>query len=120
MSPPSAPGPGEPRALSARERAILAAIEHDLDASAPALARKMTRLKTRRGPATSRLAERGLLAAALLVVLTAAGLVPAAVWPVLAVLGSLVLVPWAMLRAFERFERDGGAGGDDTGPLPLP
>jgi hypothetical protein len=32
--------------------------------------------------------------------------VPGIVWALLAVVASMVVVPWAMLRAFERLERD--------------
>jgi hypothetical protein len=37
-------------------------------------------------------------------VLAVAGLVPGVVWALLAVVGSMIVVPWAMLWAFERFE----------------
>jgi hypothetical protein len=29
-----------------------------------------------------------------------------AVWALLAVIGAMVIVPWVMLRAFEKFERE--------------
>jgi Protein of unknown function (DUF3040) len=106
MPPPSAPGPGESRGLSARERAILADIEHDLDASAPALAREMARPMTRTAPVPAGVVEAGFLIVSLFLVLAVAGLVPGVVWALLVVIGAMVVVPWAMLRAFEKFERE--------------
>lgn len=107
MPPPSAPDPNE-RALSERERAILADIEHDLDASAPALARAMASPMTRTAPLPAGLVEGGFLAVSLFLVLAAAGLVPGVVWALLGVVAAMVGVPWVMLRAFEAVERRGG------------
>ena len=106
MPPPPASGPDEPGALSARERAILAGIEHDLDATSPALARQMARPMTSTAPVPASVVHGSLLVLALFLVLAVSGLVPGVVWAALAVLGAMVLVPWGMLRAFERFERD--------------
>jgi hypothetical protein len=106
MPPPPAPGPDEPRALSAREREILAGIEHDLDSSTPGLAREMARPMTAVPPVPAGVVEAGFLILSLFVVLAVAGLVPGVVWALLAVIGSMIVVPWVMLRAFEKFERD--------------
>jgi hypothetical protein len=106
MPTPSAPGPDEPDALSARERAILDGIEHDLDASSPALARQMARPATQAPPIPAGVVEAAFLITSLFVVLAVAGLVPGVVWALLAVLAAMVVVPWVMLRAFERFERE--------------
>ena len=106
MPPPSAPGPDESRALSAREQAILAGIEHDLDASSPALAREMASPMTQTPPMPAGVVEAGFLIGSLFLVLAVAGLVPAVVWALLAVIGAMVVVPWVMLRAFEKFERE--------------
>jgi DUF3040 family protein len=105
MPPPPASGPDEPPALSAREREILAGIEHDLDASAPRLAREMARPMTAAPPVPAGVVEAGFLVLSLFVVLAVAGLVPEIVWALLAVIGSMIVVPWAMLRAFEKLER---------------
>jgi hypothetical protein len=118
MPPPPAPGPDEPPALSPREREILAGIEHDLDASAPGLAREMARPMTATPPLPAGVVEAGFLILSLVVVLAVAGLVPGIVWAFLAVIGSMIVVPWVMLRAFERFERGPDATDterDDTG-----
>jgi hypothetical protein len=106
MSSSSGPGPDEPRALSAREREILAGIEHDLDASSPALAQEMARPATQAPPVPAGVVEAAFLIVSLFLVLAVAGLVPGVVWALLAVIGAMVVVPWAMLRAFERFERE--------------
>jgi Protein of unknown function (DUF3040) len=106
MPQPSAPGPDESRALSAREQAILAGIERDLVASSPALAREMARLMTPTPPMPAGIVEAGFVVLSLFLVLAVAGLVPGAVWALLAVIGAMVVVPWMMLRAFERFERE--------------
>jgi hypothetical protein len=105
MPPPPASGPDEPPALSGREREILAGIEHDLDASAPRLAREMARPMTAAPPVPAGVVEAGFLVLSLFVVLAVAGLVPEIVWALLAVIGSMIVVPWAMLRAFEKLER---------------
>jgi Flp pilus assembly protein TadB len=110
MPTPPASGPDRPPALSARERAILAGIEADLDSDAPDLARAMSQAMPQPMPVTSTAAvPRGLvhaamLVAALFVVLAVTGLVPPVVWALLAALAAMVLVPWVMLRAFERFD----------------
>ncbi len=109
MPQPSAPGPDESRALSARERQILADIEHDLDSSSPALAREMARLTTtctRTPPVPAGVVDAAFLIVSLFLVLAVAGLVPGVVWALLAVIGAMVIVPWVMLRAFEKFERE--------------
>jgi hypothetical protein len=106
MPQPSAPGPDESRALSAREQAILAGIERDLVASSPALAREMTRLITHTPPVPAGVVEAGFVVISLFLVLAVSGLVPGTVWAVLAVIGTMVVVPWMMLRTFERFERE--------------
>lgn len=104
--PPPASDPDEPPPpLSSREREILERIEHDLDASAPGLAREMARPTTAAPPVPAGVVETGFLILSLFVVLAAAGLVPGVVWALLAVIGSMIIVPWVMLRAFERFER---------------
>jgi hypothetical protein len=106
MPPPPASGPDEPPALSRREREILAGIEHDLDASAPGLAREMARPTTAAPPVLAGVVEAGFLILSLFVVLAVAGLVPGVVWALLAVIGSMIVVPWVMLWAFEKLERD--------------
>jgi hypothetical protein len=111
LPPPPASGPDEPRALSAWERARLADIEHELEASAPELARQLARPMTRTAAVSERAVHGGLLVLALFLLLAVAGLIPAEVWAVLAVLGSMILVPWVMLRAFERFDRDNESPG---------
>jgi hypothetical protein len=108
--PPPASGPDEPRALSERERAILAGIEQDLDASSPALARAMARPLTGTVPLPRGVARAGLLVAALFLVLAVTGLVPPVVWALLAALAAMVVVPWVMLRAFERLDPDRDTG----------
>ncbi|MHA6624995.1 DUF3040 domain-containing protein [Pseudonocardia sichuanensis] len=112
--PPPASGPDEPPALSAREREILAGIEHDLDSSSPALARAMARPLTSTVPLPRATVRACLLVTALFLVLAVTGLVPPAVWALLAALAAMVVVPWAMLRAFERLdpERDTGHNTD--------
>lgn len=104
MPPPPAPGPDEQPALSAREREILASIEHDLDARAPKLAREMARPMTAAPPLPAGLVKAGFGFLSLFVVLAVAGLVPGVVWALLALVGSMIVVPWAMLWAFESFE----------------
>jgi hypothetical protein len=106
MPPPPASGPDEPPALSRREREILAGIEHDLDASAPGLAREMALPMTAAPPVLAGVVEAGFLILSLFVVLAVAGLVPGVVWALLAVIGSMIVVPWVMLWAFEKLERD--------------
>jgi hypothetical protein len=116
MPPPSAPDPQEPRALSAHERAILDRIEHDLDADAPDLAREMARPITATAPLPRGLVEGGFLVVSLFLVLAAAGLVPGVVWALLGVVGAMVVVPWVMLRAFEKLERAERPRPDGDGP----
>ena len=106
MPPPPASGPDEPRGLSPREREILAGIEHHLDASAPGLAREMARPTTAARPLPPGVVEAGFLTLSLFVVLAVAGLVPGVVWAALAIIGAMIVVPWVMLRGFERLERE--------------
>ena len=112
--PPPDSGPDEPRALSPREREILAGIEHDLDTSAPGLAREMAQPVTAAPPVPAGAVEAGFLILSLFVVLAVAGLVPGVVWALLAVIGSMIVVPWVMLRAFEKFERGPDTDSDDA------
>ena len=112
MPPPPAPGPDEPPGLSPREREILAGIEHHLDASAPGLAREMARPLTAAPPVPPGVVEAGFGILSLFAVLAVAGLVPGVVWAALAIIGSMIVVPWAMLWGFERLERE--PRGDDT------
>lgn len=105
MPPPPASNPDEPPALSGREREILAAIEHDLDASAPRLAREMARPMVAAPRVPAGAVEAGFLAVSLLAVLAVAGLVPTVVWALLAVIGTMIVVPWGMLWAIEKHER---------------
>src|SRR5256885_16790094 len=93
----STPDPDEPRPLAGRERRILDGIEHDLDTSAPRLAREMAGLTTAAPPLPAGIVEAGFLALSLFLVLAVAGLVPGIVWALLAVIGSMILVPWFML-----------------------
>ncbi len=106
MPTPPASGPDRPPALSARERAILAGIEADLDSDAPDLARAMSQAMHVTSTATvpRGLVQAALIVAALFVGLAVTGLVPPVVWALLAALSAMVLVPWVMLRAFERFD----------------
>jgi hypothetical protein len=106
MPTPPASGPDRPPALSARERAILAGIEADLDSDAPDLARAMSQAIPVTSTATvpRGLHQAALLVGALFVVLAVTGLVPPVVWALLAALSAMVIVPWVMLRAFERFD----------------
>lgn len=106
MSPPPPSGPEQPRALSARERAILADIERDLDQSSPALARAMSRPMTGSLAAPLGLLHGGFALLGLFLVLAVSGTIPAALWALIAVLASMVLVPWGLLRLFEHFDRD--------------
>jgi len=106
MPTPPVPGPEEPRALSARERAILDGIEQDLDTDSPDLASAMSHLLTSTVSVPAGLVHGGLLVLALFLVLAVTGLIPAVVWALLAVLAAMVLVPWGMLRAFEWFDTD--------------
>jgi VIT1/CCC1 family predicted Fe2+/Mn2+ transporter len=106
MSPPPPSGPEEPRALSERERAILADIEQDLDRSSPALARAMSRPMTSSIATSAGLVHGGFFLIGVFLVLAVSGMIPAALWAVIAVLGAMVLVPWGMLRLFEHFDRD--------------
>jgi hypothetical protein len=103
VSPPT-PGPDEPPPLSAHEREILAGIEQDLDTNSPALARAMAQPLTSTVPLPRRMVHAGYLAAALFLVLAVTGLVPAVVWALLAALAAMVVIPWVMLRAFERLD----------------
>lgn len=105
MPPPPASGPDEPPPLSGREREILAGIENDLDSSAPRLAREMARPMTAAPPVPAGVVEAGFLILSLFLVLAVAGLVPGVVWALLAVIASMIVVPWVMLRAFEKLER---------------
>lgn len=98
--------PDRPRGLSERERAILAGIEQDLDSASPDLARAMARPMTTTVTLPRGVVRGTLLVAALFLVLAVAGLVPVVVWALLGALASMVLVPWLMLRAFDRFDRD--------------
>jgi hypothetical protein len=104
MPTPSASGPDETPPLSERERAILAEIEQDLTVDAPALARAMSRPMTTTIPVPHGVVQIGVLVAALLLVLAVTGLIPAVVWALIAVFAAMVLVPWLMLRTFERFD----------------
>jgi Protein of unknown function (DUF3040) len=115
---PQVSGPDEPPRLSAREREILAGIERDLDTSAPGLAREMSRPMITAPPVPAGAVEAGFLILSLFAVLAVAGLVPGIVWALLAVVASMIVVPWAMLRAFERLDRDPHGGttqSDDPG-----
>lgn len=105
MPPPPASNPDEPPALSGREREILAAIEHDLDASAPRLAREMAHPTATARPVPAGAVEAAFLIVSVLAVLAAAGLVPTIVWALLAVIGTMIVVPWGMLWAIEKQER---------------
>ena len=106
MPAPPPSGPDEPRALSERERAILAGIEHDLDSSSPALARAMSRPRTSTAAVPVGLLHGGFLLIGLFLVLAVSGQVPATLWALIAVLGAMVLIPWGLLRLFEHFDRD--------------
>jgi hypothetical protein len=86
--------------------AILAGIERGLVASSPALAREMARLTTPTPPVPGGVVEAGFVVLSLFLVLAVSGLVPGAVWALLAVIGAMVVVPWMILRTFERFERE--------------
>jgi hypothetical protein len=108
MPVPPASGPNEPRALSAREQAILASIEEDLSTTDPALAKALAQ-RMASGLfdfAPTALRQGAVLTLALLVLLGAAGLIPGWGWSILAVLAALLVVPWVLLQAFERFDRE--------------
>jgi hypothetical protein len=112
MPPPPASGPDEPPGLSSREREILAGIENHLDASAPGLAREMARPLTAAPPVPPGVVEAGFGILSLFAVLAVAGLVPGVVWAALAIMTSMIVVPWVMLWGFGKLERE--PPGDDT------
>lgn len=112
MPSPSASGPDEPPGLSSREREILAGIENHLDASAPGLAREMAHPLTAAPPVPAGVVEAGFAILSLFAVLAVAGLVPGVVWAALAIMASMIVVPWVMLWGFGRLERE--SPGDDT------
>lgn len=100
--PPS--GPDEPGSLSPREREILAGIENDLSAADPALARRLSR---RLSTASSvPFGKEGALVVGFLILVVVVGLVPPGLLVLLALLTTVLVVSWMLLRTAERQKPD--------------
>ena len=104
MTASSHPGPDDDSALSSWERRVLAAMEDDLAASDPRLAREMSRgvVPAARGWWPMSAPATGLLCGALLLLVFVGALVPASSWAVLGIATTLVVVPWLLLAAVEK------------------
>jgi hypothetical protein len=104
MTRSSDPGPDHRGALTPWERRILAEIEDDLTTGDPRLAREMRSRRTRsavRWWPVSGLCT-ALLVVALLVLVLAGTLLRTSSWAVLALVTTLVVVPWLLLAATEK------------------
>jgi hypothetical protein len=97
MPSPHPPTPDEPSELSVREQQILAAIEDDLLAADPALARRLKRADWPRAGTRSRARQGVLLIDALIILIAAAAVMPPDWRHVLGLLTILLLVPWILL-----------------------
>ena len=109
MTRPPYPDPDDRHALSARERQVLAGIEHDLSAGDPRLADEMRSQGADRGARWWPLSVRstGLLVLALTVLVPVGALLPASWWAVLGFLTTLFVVPCLLLAALENsFKND--------------
>lgn len=111
MSVPPGPDPDEHQPpderhsrLSPWEKRIVAQIEGDLTTNDPSLARRMRWPATRWWPLSARSTVTLLIGLALLSV--AAMLIPASGWAWLAVVTTLVILPWLVLAATERRRDD--------------
>jgi hypothetical protein len=99
MAASSTSGPDGPRELSAREKKILAEIEHDLLVADPTLARHLECARWPRTETRPRAVarHRALLITALIMLITAATAVPSGWWGALGVLTAVLLVSWILL-----------------------
>jgi hypothetical protein len=108
MPSPHPPTPDEPSELSVREQKILAAIEDDLLAADPTLARHLECADWPRVGTRSRAASRRgvLLIDALIVLIAAAAVIPPDWRHVLGLLTTVLLVPWILLLHTGRPHQD--------------
>ena len=91
------PGPDDPDGLSPYERKILAGIEDEIHTTDPTLARQLANAD-RRGVKVRAVARHGaLLVAALIVLMVSAVVLPTHLMGLLALLTTLLLVPWILL-----------------------
>ena len=91
------PGPDDPDGLSPYERKILAGIEDEIHTTDPTLARRLANAD-RGGTKVRAVARHGvLLVAALVVLMVFAVVLPTHLMGLLALLTSLLLVPWLVL-----------------------
>ena len=91
------PGPNDPGGLSPYERKILAGIEDEIHTTDPTLARRLANAG-RSGTKLRAVARHGaLLVAALVVLMVSAVVLPTHLMGLLALLTSLLLVPWILL-----------------------
>jgi Flp pilus assembly protein TadB len=105
MAASSTPGPDDPGGLSPSERKILAGIENDIHTTDPSLSRRLTDAY-RGGTRLRALARHGaLLVAALVVLMVAAAVLPTHLMGLLALLTTLLLVPWILLFPTDRSHR---------------
>ncbi len=97
MAASSTPGPDDPGGLSPHERKILAGIEDEIHTTDPTLARRLANAH-RSGTRLRAIARHGaLLVAALVVLMVSAVMLPTHLMGLLAVLTTLLLVPWIVL-----------------------
>jgi hypothetical protein len=108
MPSPHPPTPDEPSELSGREQKILAAIEDDLLATDPTLARHLECADWPRAGTRSRAAARqgALLIDALIILIAAAAVMPPEWRHVFGLLTTLLLVPWILLLHTGRPKQD--------------
>ena len=91
------PGPDDPGGLSPHEQKILARIEDEIHTTDPALARRLANVD-RSGTKLRAVARHGaLLVAALVVLMVSAVVLPTHLMGLLALLTTLLLVPWILL-----------------------
>ena len=91
------PGPDDPGELSPYERKILAGIEDEINTTDPNLARRLA-TADRSGTKLRAVARHGaLLVAALVVLMVSAVVLPTHLMGLLALLTTLLLVPWILL-----------------------
>ena len=97
MAASSIPGPDDPVGLSPYERKILAGIENEISTTDPTLARGLADAHPG-GTKLRAVAHHGaLLVAALVVLMAAATVLPTHLNGLLALLTTLLLVPWILL-----------------------